>query len=244
VTVEWLAAGWPAPDRVRAGTTTRRGGASRPPFDSLNLAEHVGDDPDAVRRNRAALQRALALPAPPQWLQQTHSNRVIRLPQAGDRRADAVVTDSPGVVLAILTADCVPVLLCAAGGTRIAAVHAGWRGLVAGILENTLGMLDHDPADLLAWLGPHIGATAYEVGDDVREACLVHLPGAASAFSPNTRGRWQCNLNDLVHMALRRAGVGHIDTAGRCTYSEADRFYSYRQVPRTGRMATLIWMDR
>lgn len=241
---EWLAAGWPAPDRVRAGTTTRAGGVSRPPFDGLNLARHVGDDPDAVRQNRAALQQALALPAAPQWLQQTHSNRVVRLPRTGDLNADAAVTARPGVVLAILTADCVPVLFCDSKGSRIAAVHAGWRGLVSGILENTLDLLDQDPAELLAWLGPHIGAAAYEVGDDVRQACLAHLPDAVTAFRPNARGRWQCSLDELVRQSLRRAGVGQIDGTGLCTFSETGRFYSYRRAPRTGRMATLIWMDQ
>jgi len=241
---EWLAAGWPVPGRVRAGTTTRSGGDSQPPFDSFNLAQHVGDDPDAVKRNRAALLRNLRLPAAPQWLEQTHSNRVIYLPQDTDRRADAAVTTRAGVVLAILTADCVPVLLCDRGATCIAAVHAGWRGLVSGILENTLEVLDHAPANLVAWLGPHISAAAYEVGDDVREACLAHLPDAAAAFSPNPRGRWQCSLDKLIHRSLQRAGVQRIDSAGHCTFSEPDRFYSYRREARTGRMATLIWMDR
>lgn len=241
---DWTAARWPAPPHIRAGTTTRGGGISRPPFDSLNLARHVGDDPEAVDCNRAMLQRDLDLPGAPLWLEQTHSDRVIRLPEDDDRRADAAVTDRPGLVCAVLTADCVPVLLCNRGGTRVGAVHVGWRGLCKGILDNALALMGEDPAALLAWVGPHIGAAAYEVGDDVRDACLARLPRAAGAFSPNPRGRWQCSLSALIALSLNRLGLTRISLAGRCTFTESAAFYSYRREARTGRMASLIWMDR
>ncbi|MEJ2760527.1 MAG: peptidoglycan editing factor PgeF [Gammaproteobacteria bacterium] len=240
---DWISADWPAPPRVRAGTTSRGGGVSRPPFDSLNLARHVGDDPEAVARNRAILQGELTLPGAPLWLEQTHSNRVIGLPEDDDRRADAAVTDRPGLVCAVLTADCVPVLLCNRGGTRVGAVHVGWRGLCKGILENTLDRMDEDPAALLAWLGPHIGAAAYEVGDDVRDACLARLPGGSGAFTPNPRGRWQCSLDELISLTLRQRGLTCISRSGHCTFTEPGQFYSYRREARTGRMASLIWMD-
>lgn len=241
---DWIAADWPAPPHIRAGTTTRGGGVSRSPFDSLNLARHVGDDPAAVARNRAILQKELHLPGAPLWLEQTHSNRVVRLPEDDDRLADAAVTNRPGLVCAVLTADCVPVLLCNDEGTRVAAVHVGWRGLCKGILDNALERMGEEPAALLAWLGPHISAVAYEVSDDMRDACLDRLPEGSGAFTPNPRGRWQCSLDTLTVLALNRRGVTRVSRAGRCTFAEPAAFYSYRREARTGRIASLIWMDK
>jgi YfiH family protein len=244
VAIDWTEADWPAPSRIRAGTTGRDGGVSLSPFDSLNLAAHVGDDPEAVRQNRRLLSRILQLPGEPLWLEQTHSNRVIQVPGAATLQADAVVTDQPGIVCAVLTADCVPVLLCNRDGTRIAAVHAGWRGFSEGILENVLERLEQEPAQVMAWLGPHISGQAYEVGEDVHEACLEYLPEGDKAFTRNPRGRLQCCLDTLITLALNRRGLTRISHAGRCTYEEPGTFYSYRREPRTGRMASLIWMDK
>ena len=242
--IDWTGADWPAPSRIRAGVTGRGGGVSLPPFNSLNLAAHVGDDPEAVGQNRRLLSRGLQLPGEPLWLAQTHSNKVIQVPGADTLQADAVVTDRPGIVCAVLTADCVPVLLCDRGGARIAAVHVGWRGLSNSILENTLEQLGQEPAQLLAWLGPHISGQAYEVGEDVHEACLEYLPEGDGAFTLNPRGRLQCNLDMLITLALNRRGLTNISHADRCTYTESEAFYSYRREPRTGRMASLIWMDK
>jgi len=169
---------------------------------------------------------------------------VIQVPGAETLQADAVVTDRPGIVCAVLTADCVPLLMCDRGGTRIAAVHVGWRGFSKGILDNTLDQLGRDPAQLLAWLGPHISGEAYEVGEDVHEACLDYLPEGDVAFTLNPRGRLQCSLDRLITLALQRRGVTGISRAGRCPYNEPGAFYSYRREPRTGRMASLIWMDK
>lgn len=242
--VDWTEADWPAPPRVRAGVTGRGGGVSLPPFNGFNLAAHVGDDPEAVRLNRRLLSRDLQLPGEPLWLEQTHSNRVIQVPGADTLQTDAVVTDRPGIVCAVLTADCVPVLLCGHDGRQIAAVHVGWRGFSKAILDNTLDKMGREPAQLLAWLGPHISGEAYEVGEDVHEACLAYLPEGDMAFSMNPRGRLQCSLDSLITLALQRRGVTRISHAGRCTYTEPEAFYSYRREPRTGRMASLIWMDK
>ena len=242
--IEWIEADWPAPLRVRAGITGRGGGVSLPPFDGFNLAAHVGDDPEAVSQNRQLLGRNLHLPGEPLWLEQTHSNRVIQVPGADTLQADAVVTNRPGIVCAVLTADCVPVLMSDLDGTRIAAVHVGWRGFSKSILDNTLDQLGRNPAQLLAWLGPHISGESYEVGEDVHEACLAYLPEGDGAFTLNPRGRLQCSLDRLISLALQRRGVNRINHAGRCTYTEPEAFYSYRREPRTGRMASLIWMDK
>ncbi|MEX2524970.1 MAG: peptidoglycan editing factor PgeF [Gammaproteobacteria bacterium] len=242
MTDSWLAADWDAPHRVRAGTTTRLGGVSRPPFDSLNLAQHVDDDPEAVRQNRRQLRQMCSLPAEPLWLTQTHSSHIIEADAAESVAADAAWTRSAGIVCAVLTADCVPLLLCDRAGTRIAAVHVGWRGLSAGIVENALDCLRPSEHSLLAWLGPHICAEHYEVGGEVRDACLERFPGSDAAFRCNTRGRWQCSLATLVSGLLEQHGIA-VTASGHCSFGEPDRFYSYRRQKNTGRMASLIWMD-
>jgi len=238
----WIAASWDAPARIRAGTTTRLGGVSRPPYDSLNLARHVGDKPALVRQNRDRLRELCCLPSDPLWLAQTHSNRIIEADRNESMAADAAWTRRSGIVCAILTADCVPLLLCDRNGTRIAAVHVGWRGLHTGIVEETLRRFEPGRHSLLAWLGPHICARHYEVGDEVRDACLRGRPGSAAAFRRNRHGRWQCSLETLIATRLKKHGIT-ATTSGHCTFGEPERFYSYRRTKTTGRMASLIWMD-
>lgn len=239
----WIAADWPAPAHIRAGTTTRVDGYSEPPYASFNLATHVGDAEDAVGRNRRQLRQCLNLPAEPAWLQQVHGRHVIQARLIDDTPADASWSDRPGVVCAVLTADCLPLLLTDRAGSCVAAVHVGWRGLVAGVVDIAVATLPAQPGDLLAWLGPAIGPDAFEVGADVRDACLATLADAASCFVPGRPGRWQASLPGLTAHALRRAGVETCHNSGLCTYSDPARFYSYRRDGTTGRLASLIWMD-
>lgn len=216
---------------------------SRGPYASLNLADHVGDDPVRVARNRALLCERLALPGEPLWLRQVHGCEVARggVDQNGCE-ADAAVALVPGVVCAVLTADCLPLLLCDRAGTRAAAVHAGWRGLAAGVIEAAVARMQAAPADLLAWLGPAIGPDAFEVGAEVRTAFLARDPAAGAAFRPSPGGRWLADLYLLARHRLAAAGVGRISGGGLCTYTDARRFYSYRREGVTGRMASLIWI--
>lgn len=243
MTASWIPADWAAPAWVKAGTTTRLGGVSPSPYDSFNLAGHLPDHPEALRRNRRRLRRLCALPNDPLWLRQTHGNRVIEANIAENITADAAYTRRPNTVCAILTADCVPLLICDRAGTTIAAVHVGWRGLCAGIIENTLRCLEDHAGRLLAWIGPHICADHYEVGDEVRNACLQRYPAAEEALWKNARGRWQYGMETLITRILEDHEVT-ITTAGYCTFEAADLFFSHRRERETGRMASLIWMDQ
>lgn len=238
---------WPAPPRVRAVVTTRQGGVSRPPYDSFNLATHVGDDPAAVAQNRVVLREALALPAEPLWLEQVHGVAVARLDAMGEisspPQADACTIGRMGQVCAVLTADCLPVLFCDRAGTRIAAAHAGWRGLAAGVLEATVAAIGVPAADLMAWLGPAIGPAAFEVGEEVRQVFMERHPMAAEAFRPNRPGHWLADIYRLARIRLAAAGVEAVYGGGLCTFSDAARFYSYRRDGATGRMASLIWLE-
>lgn len=238
---DWLVPDWPAPARVRAVCTTRTGGCSRGAFAGLNLAAHVGDDPDDVAYNRMQLRSALELPSEPAWLEQVHGAEVIDAGSPEPRRADASLTRASGVVCAVLTADCLPVLLCDAAGSRVAAVHAGWRGLAAGVLENAVAALD--APYLMAWLGPAIGPDAFEVGAEVRQAFVAPHPVSAHAFTPAHGGKWRADLYELARLALARAGVSRVYGGGWCTYGDPERFYSYRRDVKTGRMVTLIWLN-
>ncbi|GAA0790269.1 peptidoglycan editing factor PgeF [Marinobacterium sediminicola] len=228
---------------VQALTTTRDGGVSGAPWDSLNLGDHVGDDPAAVAENRQRLQTALGV-SQPQWLTQVHGVQVVEAQDDGVvREADACWTRQPGVVCAVMTADCLPVLFAAADGRCVAAAHAGWRGLLNGVLEATLAAFD-DPAQVNAWLGPAIGPAAFEVGPEVREAFLAVDADAELAFSPSPRheGRWMADLYALARRRLQAAGVRTIRGGEHCTHDEHERFFSYRRDGQTGRMASLIWI--
>lgn len=241
---------WPGlPANVGAMSTTRHGGSSVAPYDDgaggggLNLGTHVGDDPQAVARNRSLLRSLL--PAEPAWLTQVHGTRVLDAATvSGAPEADASIATRPGVVCAIMTADCMPVLLADAQGRVVGAAHAGWRGLAAGVLENTVAaMRDAGAGDILAWLGPGIGPQAFEVGGDVRDA-FAHLgeaSGAAFAHAAQT-GKFLADLPLLARLALARAGVSQVAGGTDCTLSDARRFYSYRRDRVTGRMASLIWI--
>ncbi len=242
--VRWVRPDWPAPATVCAGTTLRQGGVSASPWDSLNLAMHVGDDPAAVVENR----RRLNLPAEPVWLDQVHGNRVIDAGlidpgtvSNGPLEADGAVSHRPGVICAVLTADCLPVLLCDRAGQRVAALHAGWRGLAAGILEAGVTALAAAPAEVLAWLGPAIGPQAYEIGAEVRRAFLADDPAAAVAFTPSRPGHWHMDIYALARRRLRRAGVTAVYGGDHCTFTESRAFYSWRRDGTTGRMASVIW---
>lgn len=234
---------WPAPANVHAAVTTRSGGASRKPYDSFNLAAHVGDDPAAVDENRQRLRRQLRLPGEPLWLSQVHGSRVIDVAEAtAGVEADAGFSRRPGEVCAVLTADCLPVLFCDTDGHCVAAAHAGWRGLAAGVLEATIAAMAVDPGRLLAWLGPAIGATAFEVGTEVRSAFVDRHPQAVQAFQESADGRWLADLYALARIRLAAVGLERVSGGGLCTFSDTRRFYSYRREGTTGRMAALVWM--
>lgn len=234
---------WPAPTGVRAVTTLRTGGVSGGRYRGFNLGDHVGDAPAAVAANRARLIELAGLPAEPVWLRQVHGTRVLPLGPAPDaaQPADAAVTSDAGVVCAVLTADCLPVLLTDGAGARVAAAHAGWRGLADGVLEAVVAALDVAPGELMAWLGPCIGPAAFEIGPEVRSALLEADAGAGDAFRPGRDDRWQADLPTLAERRLRRAGVRRIFPSGLCTWSDPERFFSYRRDGVCGRMATLIW---
>lgn len=242
--LELITPSWPAPAQVKAYTTTRQGGYSQPPYHQFNLAGHVGDDNQAVTANRQYLMDFLKLPSNPCWLEQIHSDQVINanIPNS-HRTADAAFTTAEKTVCVVLTADCLPVLFCDRAGTWVAAAHAGWRGLAAGILEATLQSFNQSPQNILAWLGPAIGPQVFEVGEEVREAFLAKLPETASAFKPIRHQYWLADLYQLARYILIKQGVSDIYGGEFCTYSEPTRFYSYRRDKVTGRMASLIWLD-
>jgi polyphenol oxidase len=234
---------WPAPGNVRACATTRTGGVSHPPYDSFNLAAHVGDDPQAVAANRARLREQMQLPAEPVWLTQVHGVTVVDAAQAADQpQADGAYATRPGAVCAVLTADCLPVLLCDRAGTRVAALHAGWRGLAGGILEAGVQALNVPGSELLAWLGPAIGPQAFEVGPEVRAAFVAHDPTAAAAFRPQTGDRYLADLYRLARQRLVALGVPAVYGGKDCTLTDGARFFSYRRDGRCGRMAALVWL--
>lgn len=249
----WIDAQWPMAASVHGFTTLRGGlGVSRAPFDRFNLGTRYGtdrDDPDAVTRNRELLAERAGLPSPPHWLHQVHGVEVVRFDgrsDAGDEPVgDASVTSSPGTVLAILTADCLPVLFAAEDGSEVGAAHAGWRGLAAGVLEATVAAMRTTPGRLRAWLGPAAGPRHYEIGEEVHDAFVAHDAEAASAFVATRPQHWRVDLYALARMRLAQAGLAadHIHGGGLCTISEPERFYSHRRDRRTGRMATLIWMQ-
>jgi YfiH family protein len=233
---------WPVPPGVRALTTTRKGGASRSPWCGFNLGTHVGDDPAAVAANRARLRREL--PADPVWLDQVHGIRCVdaAMSQAGTE-ADASFTRQRGVVCTVLTADCLPVLLCDDNASVVGIAHAGWRGLAAGVIEAAATALGEPGCRLRAWLGPAIGPQFFEVGNEVRDLLVGQDPGAASAFAAVVDGKWLCNIHGLARRRLNAIGIDRISVSGGCTMGDADNFFSYRRDGVTGRMASLIWLE-
>lgn len=237
----WLVPDWPAPANVRALATTRHGGVSVTPYASLNLGGHVGDDPLAVAANRARLREML--PSEPVWLNQVHGAGIVNAAQAeGVPQADGSYSRKPGTVCAVLTADCLPVLLCDRAGTVVAAAHAGWRGLANGVVEAAVQSMAVDTGDILAWLGPAIGPEAFEVGGEVREAFMRLAPEAELAFQPHKDGKWLADIFLLARQRLARVGVSRVFGGGECTCRDRERFYSYRREGATGRMGSLIWL--
>lgn len=239
---DWLEPDWPAPECVRAVSTTRRGGVSSGAWATLNLGDHVGDSAAAVMENRRRLTGELDLNADPRWLTQVHGANVLRV-EDSEACADASIASRPDNICVVMTADCLPVLFCNRSGTRVAAAHAGWRGLLAGVLEATLQHFDEPAANVLAWLGPAIGPDAFEVGEDVRNGYLSDDPDAAPAFRAHRPGHWLADIYSLAGRRLRAAGVEVISGGEHCTYSDPERFFSYRRDGITGRMASLIWLQ-
>ena len=244
-----FAADWPAPGNVRTLLTTRLGGVSRGAYSSMNLGQHVGDDPLAVAANRQQLTDMLAAcsAGSPVWLNQVHGTRVVDAAAlVGNRapEADASFARAAGVVCAVMTADCLPVLFCDASGTVVAAAHAGWRGLLAGVLEEAVAAMGVPGEEVIACLGPAIGPQAFEVGDEVRSAFIAVDENAAHAFKPSVESKWLADIYWLARQRLQRKGVTSVYGGMQCTYDEADRFFSYRRDGQTGRMASLIWLDR
>ena len=240
-----LDANWPAPITVKALTTYRVGGYSQASYSSLNLAQHVNDDAHNVKLNRQCMKTALGLPNDPVWLDQVHGTQLLELndaEQAINPQADGAVTQQKDKVCAVLTADCLPVLLCNKQGTQVAAVHAGWRGLLGGIIENAVAAFEK-PGDVLAWLGPAIGPAHFEVGEEVRDAFINKKPLMQQAFRYVDKTHYHADLYALARMTLLDCGVKKMYGGEHCTYNEADKFYSYRREPITGRMASLIWLQ-
>lgn len=237
---------WPLPAGVRSLVTTRNGGVSRIPFASLNLGGHVGDDPDAVAVNRERVGALIG--GNPLWLNQVHGVRVVDAAAYSHQdlppEADAAFSRQAGVVCTVMTADCLPVLFCDDAGTVVAAAHAGWRGLLAGILEETIAAMNVPANRLLVYLGPAIGRHAFEVGDEVRSAFMAADAGSETAFQPSRPGKWLADIYRLARRRLAGQGIERVFGGSFCTVSETDRFFSYRRDGQTGRMASMIWLER
>ena len=233
---------WPAPAGVRALSTTRGSGASAPPWQGFNLGDHVGDDPRAVAANRVTLRREL--PAEPVWLNQVHGTRCVDAATARPgEQADASFTRQRGVVCAVLTADCLPVLLCDEHATVVGIAHAGWRGLAAGVIEATVASMGEPGERLTAWLGPAIGAQAFEVGGEVRDIFIAGDAAAAEAFVAIAGGKWLCDIYGLARRRLHALGIRRVAGADFCTVNDPQRWFSYRRDGVTGRMASLVWLE-
>ena len=241
--IETIKPGWITPPGVCAYTTTRVGGVCEAPFESLNLALHVGDDPVRVARNRELLQQLLNLPAEPCWINQTHGTHAVTLELDNSRDADAAITRLPGVVAVVMTADCLPILVCNRDGSEVAAAHAGWRGLQAGVIQRTLASMESCSEQLQAWIGPGISQDNFEVGGEVRSAFIDSIQDAESCFKGNRKGHWLCDLAGLAERVLKGQGVADVYRDPGCSYRDAERLFSYRRNATTGRMASLIWIN-
>jgi YfiH family protein len=247
----WLDDGFAKPHNVQAFTTLINGGASKGGFSEYNLAAHVGDDPKAVEANRLKLVEDLQLPSEPVWLEQVHSNKVVNIDELDDVKtraasviqADASVSGRKGAVCVVMTADCLPVFFCNQSGSEVAVAHAGWRGLHAGIISNTIKAMFSSPDEILVSLGPAIGPQAFEVGNEVFEAFVTKNSLNSSAFVATTQGHYLCDIYQLAGIELRSLGIEKIAGENYCTYRENQRFYSYRRQQKTGRMASLIWLS-
>lgn len=237
---------WNAPEHVFALSTTRSGGVSKSPYDSNNVALHVGDLPEDVLENRRRLVESLNLPSMPQWLEQTHSNHCIVIEEDDHRQADASVTQQSNTVLAIMTADCLPIVLTNKEGTEIGAIHAGWRGLANGVIESTLAKMNASPADIMAWVGPAICHRCYETGEEVRQTFIDQYAFTSSAFY-DSQNAIHANLPKMAELVLNHHGVTQIYQSNQCTFearnenNTKNKYYSYRQEKQTGRIVTLIW---
>ncbi len=244
--IETITPDWPAPENVRACSTTRCCGVSEGVFDSLNLAAHVGDKPAHVAQNRSRLREQLSLPVEPAWLNQVHGREVV---DAGSVDppvdADASFASRPGVVCVVMTADCLPLLFCNRSGTRVAAAHAGWRGLADGVIEATIDALQEPADQLLAWLGPAIGPDAFEVGAEVRQQFIDDLPATEAAFVElgSNPGHYLADLYQLARLRLARKGVQAVYGGEYCTHTDQDQFFSFRRDGKTGRQASMIWLE-
>lgn len=234
---------WPAPKHIKAFSTTRLNGFSQSPYDSFNLAYSVGDEIENVYQNREYLKKTLNLPSDPLWLSQIHSTVIYNVDQETmPKNADGSYTTCHNKICVVMTADCLPILLCDVSGTQIAAVHAGWRGLADGVIESALDCFNHNHKNIIAWIGPGIGLKYYEVGDDVRNKFLEINSDFNKAFQAHKQAKWLANMNLLARMRLEKAGVSAIFSENLCTFADAERFFSYRRDGITGRMASLIWI--
>jgi len=242
----WIKPDWPAPPNVHAVISTRLGpGISIPPYDRFNLGSRCGDDPAAVEQNRSSLREALNLPNTPVWLRQVHGTTVYKIDKISldtEPEADAAVTSLPNRICAVLTADCLPLLVCARNGTEVAAIHAGWRGLCAGVIESCIRQMHTNPANLLVWLGAAIGPAVYEVGQEVRAAFLAQAAQADIAFKPTRPDHWLCDLYLLAKQRLSMLGIENVYGGDFCTFSDSTRFFSHRRDGQSGRLASLIWI--
>ena len=246
---EWLRPDWDAPPHVRAFVTTRAGGVSQGEYASMNLGSRSGDDANHVARNRAIL--AGHLPSTPRWMVQVHGTDVAdldRLDQSQAATADAAIASHPGRVGGVLTADCMPLFLTDRKGSRVGVAHAGWRGMAGGVIENTVAAFGTAPQDLIAWMGPAIGPQAFEVGPEVREAFMKDDAGAGQAFRekaspPGGPQKYLADLYALARRRLARAGVRHVGGGGFCTFTDRERFFSYRREQKSGRMGAFIWIE-
>ena len=237
-----LPANWEAPKNIVAFSTTRLHGNSPTPYASLNLGDHCGDNTNNVHHNRQRLMTDQQLPAEPTWLRQVHGNKAVKINRDSPiYTADASYTTHTNTLCTILTADCLPILLCNRDGTEVAAIHAGWRSLASGIVENTVKHFQSTPQDLMAWFGPAIGAKVYQVGNEMRDAFLQHDSAAESAFTTDGTQHWLADLTMLARLRLQALQINNISGDDYCTYSQGNLFYSYRRDGQTGRMATLIY---
>lgn len=238
--LNFLYPNWSAPTNVFALTTTRHGGCSDVPFDSNNLALHVEDNAHHVLINRNRLKEHLHLPNEPAWLNQTHSTECVVVEEDDNRQADAAITRSPSQVLAIMTADCLPIILCNQQGDEVAAIHAGWRGLLNGVIQQTVSQMHSHPQNIMAWIGPANCKHCYEVGDEVRKQFVENYSFADNYFSVK-QDKWLVDIAGIAEHVLRALGISAVHQSNVCTFEEKNDFFSYRRAAKTGRIATLIW---